>query len=219
MNYPFIKICGLKDVETAVKAVKLGADFIGLVFHPQSKRHVDMDTAARIAEAVIRSGAYPVAVIVEQNSSQIIDICQRTKIRHVQFHGETAIKSMSCIKDQITKILCVKVNTNGVPIISDEKMLSYINKGKDYLLYDNEKPGSGERFNLKQFSPIHGFKYFIAGGLNADNVSEIISRINPNAVDVSSGVESQPGIKDIEKIRIFINTVKNARLLDEQKKH
>lgn len=212
MNHPLIKICGLRDVETAVKTVEMGADFIGLVFHPKSKRDVDVNTAAEIASAVFNCDSYPVAVVVDQSASQIIDICKKTKIMHIQFHGDAAIKSLPFIDTEIIKILYVKVAANGKPIIPDFKILTYLDPSKDYLLYDNEKPGSGEKFCLRKFSPIIGFKFFIAGGLDANNVSEVISLTNPDGVDVSSGVESQ-GNKDIAKIKKFIDKAKKTEVV------
>lgn len=211
MNHPAIKICGIRDVVTAVKAVEMGADFIGLIFHPSSKRNVDMDTAAKIASAVVSCGAHPVAVVVDQDASQINEICQRIKIRYVQFHGDKAIESLPSIDKTIIKIPCVKVTDDGNPIIPNQKVMTCIDPIKDYLLYDNQKAGSGERFSLRYFSPINGFRFFIAGGLDADNVAEVISLTKPDGVDVSSGVESQSGIKDIEKIKKFIDKVKKNR--------
>ncbi|MEI6055679.1 MAG: phosphoribosylanthranilate isomerase [Lentisphaerota bacterium] len=213
MKQTLTKICGLRDVETAVKAVEMGADFIGLVFHPKSIRNVGLDVAAKIASAVISYGAHPVAVVVDHDASQINDICQRTKIRHVQFHGDKAIESLPSIDKAIIKILCVKVAANGNLLTSHQKVLAYIDPSKDYLLYDNEAPGSGERFSLRNFYPIIGFKFFIAGGLDAGNVSEVILLTKPDGVDVSSGVESQPGIKDIKKIKMFIDKAKKTEVV------
>lgn len=213
MNHPLIKICGLRDVGTAVKTVEMGADFIGLVFHSKSKRNVDIENAAKIASLVIRCGAHPVAVVVDQDASQINELWQRTKIRHIQFHGDKAIESLPCMNKAMIKILCVKVNANGHPIMPDQRVLTCIDPTKDYLLYDNKKPGSGKRFSLRKFFPIIGFRFFIAGGLDAGNVSEVISLTNPDGVDVSSGVESQQGIKDIEKIKKFIDKVKKTEVV------
>lgn len=211
MKKTAVKICGLRLVESAVYAVKAGADFIGLVFHPNSKRNVNIDLAVRISEAVAFNGGIVVAVVVDQNASEIMEICSRTGINHVQFHGENAITNLPLVGKDIIKILSVKVSDNAMIELPSKEILQSLNPQRDYLLYDGQKPGSGERFAIKMFYPMAGFRFFIAGGLNANNVAEVIEELNPYGVDVSSGVESSEGIKDPIKINQFIEQVNSIR--------
>lgn len=206
-----IKICGLRFVESAVYAVRAGADFIGLVFHPESKRNVDMDSASEIAEAVSFNGGIPVAVVANQDASEIMKLCKKTGINHVQFHGKTAIANLPYVGDDIVKILSVKVSADGVMETPYADILQSLDPRKDYLLYDGQNPGSGVRFPIEKLYPIPGFRFFIAGGLDADNISETIDSLHPYGVDVSSGVEAEPGVKDPVKIDQFINQVNHIK--------
>jgi len=211
MNGRAIKICGFRFVESAVYAVKEGADFIGLVFHPKSKRCVDIESALRITETVSFNGGIPVAVMVDQDAAEIMKICEKTGINHVQLHGENAIKAIPGLSEDMIKILAVKVSDSGIPEEITQNILACLDPHKDYLLYDGQNPGSGARFALEMFCPVPDFRFFIAGGLNIDNVRDVITAVRPFGVDVSSGVEAEPGVKDPVKIKQFINKVRNTR--------
>ncbi|HBM15579.1 MAG TPA: hypothetical protein DD381_04430 [Lentisphaeria bacterium] len=206
-----IKVCGIRFIESAIYAVSEGADFIGLVFHPNSKRFVDIASAKKITEAVSFNGGIPVAVVVDHKASDIKKICRKTGINHVQFHGKNAIEALPEIPEDIIKILSVKVSDKGIPESIPSDILKCLDPHKDYLLYDGQNPGSGVRFDLDFFCPLLDFRYFVAGGLNPFNVAEVLKALKPYAVDVSSGVETEPGVKDPLKIKEFIQQVKHFK--------
>ena len=162
MKTPLIKICGIRYVESAIYAVRKGADFIGIVFHPESKRNVELDIASRISEVVSFNGGIPVAVVVDQDASGIKEICDQTGINHIQIHGDNAMKSIPYLDEKITKILSLKVDDNGYYEVPGDEVIRYLDRAKDYILYDGAFPGSGVRFPLRNFEPLHDFKFFIA---------------------------------------------------------
>ena len=177
-----IKICGITEPELAFKAAQLGADFIGLIFYKQSKRYVNIEQAIAIAEHAQQGGAQPVGVFVEHTAEEIIAICQQTGINIVQLHGETARYTQPELPAEFQRIYVVNVNYDGT-IIADKK-IKYLRQAHDFILYDGLDHGSGRAFYLDNFSPLAQFRFFLAGGLNANNVKLAITKVNPFVVYV-----------------------------------
>ena len=191
-----IKICGLSTKGAVETAVSAGADYIGFVFAP-SKRQVILDQAAELAK-LIPSHIQKVGVFVSPSQSELLEAIDKVGLDLVQIHGQVAddlFDDLPC-----ASIHAVQVDGNGhVP-----------NSRADYLLFDAPVAGSGQTFDWGQLDTKDlSQPFFIAGGLNEDNVEEAIQHFTPFAVDVSSGVETD-GQKDHEKIRRFIERVKNG---------
>ena len=191
-----VKICGLSTKGAVETAVSAGADYIGFVFAP-SKRQVTLEQAAELAK-IIPTNVKKVGVFVSPSRSELLEVIEKVGLDLVQVHGRVAddlFDDLPC-----ASIQAVQVDGNGhVP-----------NSQADYLLFDAPVAGSGQTFDwglldTKDLSQ----PFFIAGGLNEDNVEEAIQHFTPFAVDVSSGVESN-GQKDHEKIRRFIERVKHG---------
>lgn len=182
-----IKICGLKNPELAKRAAMLGADYIGLIFHESSPRHVDVVTAKKIAETSRQHGATPVAVFVDQTAEEMIGVCKATLIDTVQLHGETANKESCKLPKQLKKIFV----GNFCDDVCEEESVLYDDIDKITIHNPENK------------------KLFIAGGLNRGNVNQYIQQYQPYAVDVSSGVENENGEKTEELIGGFIRAVKS----------
>ena len=191
-----VKICGLltkKAVETAVSA---GTDYIGFVFAP-SKRQVTLEQATELAE-IIPANVKKVGVFVSPSRAELLEAVDKVGLDLVQVHGQVAddlFEDLPC-----ASIQAVQVDGDGhVP-----------NSQADYLLFDAPVAGSGQTFDWVRLDTTElAQPFFIAGGLNEDNVEEAIQHFTPYAVDVSSGVETD-GQKDHEKIRRFIERVKNG---------
>ncbi len=206
-----IKICGLRDVELAKWTVSWGAHYIGILCYEQSKRYVDPQLGQEIAEAVISMGGSPVAVFVDSTAQQIISLCNRMGIRFVQLAGSTARRAQELLPSNFQQIYVLPVDDHGIVIPPEaDRALSRLDPTRDYIMYDNLEGGSGQRLNLTHFRHPYSFPFFLAGGLRPENVTEVIHAVHPDVVDVSSGVESAPGIKDFNKIRAFIESVKRA---------
>ena len=191
-----VKICGLSTKEAVKTTVSAGADYIGFVFAP-SKRQVTLDQATELAK-LIPSHIQKVGVFVSPSQSELLEAIEKVGLDLVQVHGQVAddlFENLPC-----ASIQAVQVDGNGhVP-----------NSQADYLLFDAPVAGSGQTFDWGQLDTTKlAQPFFIAGGLNEDNVEEAIQHFTPYAVDVSSGVESN-GQKDHEKIRRFIERVKHG---------
>ena len=191
-----VKICGLSTKGAVETAVSAGADYIGFVFAP-SKRQVTLEQAAELAE-IIPTNVKKVGVFVLPSRSELLEAIDKVGLDLAQIHGQVAndlFENLPC-----ASIQAVQVDGNGhVP-----------NSQADYLLFDAPVAGSGRTFDWGQLDTTDlSQSFFIAGGLNEDNVAEAIQHFTPYAVDVSSGVETD-GQKDHEKIRRFIERVKHG---------
>ena len=191
-----VKICGLSTKEAVKTAVSAGADYIGFVFAP-SKRQVTLEQAIELAK-FIPSHIQKVGVFVSPSRVELLEAVDKVGLDFVQVHGQVVDKLFENLP--CGSIQAVQVDEGGhVP-----------NSQADYLLFDAPVAGSGKTFDWGQLDTTGlAQPFFIAGGLNEDNVEEAIQHFTPFAVDVSSGVETD-GQKDHEKIRRFIERVKHG---------
>ena len=191
-----VKICGLSTKEAVKTAVSAGADYIGFVFAP-SKRQVTVEQATELAK-FIPSHIQKVGVFVSPSRAELLEAIEKVGLDLVQVHGQVVDKLFENLP--CGSIQAVQVDGDGhVP-----------NSQADYLLFDAPVAGSGQTFDWGQLDTTElSQPFFIAGGLNEDNVARAIQHFSPFAVDVSSGVETD-GQKDHEKIRRFIERVKNG---------
>ena len=191
-----VKICGLSTKEAVKTAVSAGADYIGFVFAP-SKRQVSVEQATELAK-FIPSHIQKVGVFVSPSRAELLEAVDKVGLDFVQVHGKVVDKLFENLP--CGSIQAVQVDEGGhVP-----------NSQADYLLFDAPVAGSGQTFDWGQLDTTElAQPFFIAGGLHEDNVARAIQHFSPFAVDVSSGVETD-GQKDHEKIRRFIERVKNG---------
>lgn len=189
-----VKICGVTHPEDAEFAAQAGADYIGLVFCPLSKRHVSLQTAKTIAQKAQQNGAEPVAVFTEHTLEDMHLICQETGIQTVQLHGTLAKEAaLSLIKDYAV--------IYNISFPADEPSLP----DSIIRLYDAPEPGSGTPFAWHTFTPPSSI-WMLAGGLTPQNVAVAIALLKPYGVDVATGVE-YPGSarKDPALVQAFIH--------------
>ena len=191
-----VKICGLSTKEAVKTAVSAGADYIGFVFAP-SKRQVTLEQAAELAK-LIPADVKKVGVFVSPSRAELLEAVDKVGLDLVQVHGQVVDKLFENLP--CGSIQAVQVDGDGhVP-----------NSQADYLLFDAPVAGSGQTFDWGRLDTTElAQPFFIAGGLNENNVARAIQHFSPFAVDVSSGVETD-GQKDYEKIRRFIERVKNG---------
>ena len=191
-----VKICGLSTKEAVRTAVSAGADYIGFVFAP-SKRQVTLEQATELAK-LIPSHIQKVGVFVSPSQSELLEAIDKVGLNMVQIHGQVA-------DDLFDDLPCASIQ--AVQVDGDGHVPNF---QTDYLLFDAPVAGSGQTFDWGQLDTAElAQPFFIAGGLNEDNVAKAIQHFTPYAVDVSSGVEID-GQKDHEKIRRFIERVKNG---------
>ncbi|MCG3203749.1 MAG: N-(5'-phosphoribosyl)anthranilate isomerase [Elusimicrobia bacterium] len=210
-----VKICGLTNKEDAVWAINYGADFIGLNLCKESKRHVSVSSASNWV-AQLPSFATLVGVFVNATDEEILTAVQKLNLKGIQLHGDETPAFISALKISLAgagrKVIIIKAFR-----IKDEESLTQISSYidcVDYFLLDSYHPeqagGTGERFNwdLALKAKEAGKPVILAGGLNPENVTDAIKKVQPMAVDVASGVEKSPKKKDLEKMKEFIRHAK-----------
>jgi len=198
-----VKICGFTNAENARDAAIAGVDAIGLVFYNKSPRNVDIQRAGEIVSA-LPPFVNRVGLFVNANPSFIDEVLCEVPLDTLQFHGDEVVGDCTQYQMPFIKSLRVMPKTNVVQLADNFSEASA-------LLLDSHNPnsygGTGEVFDWMLARVNIDLPIILAGGLNSENVSDAISQVNPYAVDASSGVESAPGVKDIDKILAFIRSV------------
>lgn len=207
MSTSRVKICGLtreNDVEAAVRA---GADAIGFVFAPGSKRMLDAARAAQLATPVPAFVAR-VGLFMDQNAEEVARILQRVPLSLLQFHGAEDAAYCRQFGRPYIKALSAE---SGQDLIHGVSRAEAEYEDAAGLLLDSHAPGglggTGQVFDWTRIGQCR-LPLVLAGGLTADNVAEAIRLVKPWAVDVSSGVEDAPGIKNADAMRRFIKEAK-----------
>lgn len=200
-----VKICGITRPEDAVAAAELGVDAIGLVFYPKSTRNIDVDRANEILSAV-PPFVTSVALFLDARSDFVAHILNSVPIDIIQFHGDECPADCGTFGRPYLKAIGMKGGVN-VQAYAD----TYPD-AQGYLLDSHavgEAGGTGTRFDWAS-TPQLNKPVILAGGLSPDNVAEAIRLARPYALDISSGVESAPGIKDRDLMKLFMTEVRNA---------
>jgi len=202
---PQVKICGLTRVEQAVQCVALGADAIGFVFYPKSPRHLTDDRAEEICLA-LTDRVKTVGVFVNETFSNIMNHVERCHLSTVQLHGQESPDLVRHLRNQNLQVIKA-LFVDGNPSLKDAENYQasafLVECGQGKLPGGNALEWNWNQ--AKRFGEKHPL--IIAGGLSPENVSHAISVSSPHAVDVSSGVESSPGNKDIDKVSLFLDAV------------
>jgi phosphoribosylanthranilate isomerase len=198
-----VKICGFTRVEDAVSAAQSGVDAIGLVFYPPSPRNVDIDQAIKIVNA-LPAFVCVVALFVDEQESRIREILKKVAIDCLQFHGDEPAEACRQYDKRYMKAIRMRPEINISSLAEDY----YDAAGLLLDTYDSgSKGGTGNPFNWDWVPKECALPIVLAGGLDACNVRQAIEKVRPYAVDVSSGVEADKGIKDNVKMATFINEV------------
>ena len=205
------KICGLSTPETMTTALENGADFVGLVFYPPSPRHVDIEVAKYLANFVSDNVGI-VGLFVNPNDQTLQEVLNDVPLSMIQLHGGERPSRVTEIKETFGLPVM-----KAVPIESKDSLQSIAEYEEvaDWLLFDakGEKlpGGNGVAFDWNILKGYSGSKpWMLAGGLTPANLSEALEILSPDAVDVSSGVESAAGQKDVAKIEAFLKAAKRA---------
>lgn len=204
-----IKICGITRLEDARFASGALVDYLGFIFWPGSKRYIQPAEAGAIISWL--EGPECVGVFVDQPIDDVNDFGHISGIEYVQLHGEESPEYCKLMEHKIIKAFRVAPDMSADHI--RYMMDPYVNV-VDYFLFDTFKKGvpggTGETFDWHVLQDIvEEFPIFLSGGLNAGNVKDALNKIHPWAVDASSGLESEPGIKDFELMDTFIETVRD----------
>ncbi len=200
---PRVKICGIARPEDALAAEAAGADAIGLIFAEHSRRYVEPAQARRIADAV---GPFlvRVGVFVDADAPTIERIAGAARLDAVQLHGREPDALAARLRSRFRVIRAVSFGPSVTPRAFDQRPC-------DAVLLDGLRPGSGEAFDWAAARAWRGDRRLVlAGGLDPDTVADAVRALRPYAVDVASGVEASPGVKDPERIAAFVRNARGA---------
>lgn len=205
MHHTRIKICGITRPEDALAAAQLGADAIGLVFYPKSPRAVDAVRAARIRD-VLPPFVLPVALFVNPTEDEVEAVLRLIPEVLLQFHGSESPSLCQGFGRPYLKAL--PMGQGGNPLGEAARHP----RACGFLLDSHDVGGVGGTGQAFDWSTIPALDrpLVLAGGLRPENVGQAVRQVRPWAVDVSSGVERAPGIKDPARMAAFINEVRHA---------
>lgn len=206
MNSPLVKVCGVCRAEDAQLAVTLGASAIGFVFWPASPRYCEPERAREIA-ARLPAHITTVGVFVDQPVRQLIEIADRIPLGALQLHGGEAIADFNGVRQPLIKAVAV---TNSFEPAEVDRLPAGVT-----VLLDAHDPvrrgGTGRTIDWTAAAQVAARRRTIlSGGLHAGNVRDAIGQVHPHMIDVSSGVESAPGVKDRLKLQAFFAAVAAA---------
>ncbi len=209
-----IKICGLMTPDALDVALDAGADYVGFVFFPPSPRHLGFE-AARPLGARVRGRAKKVALSVDADNDWLAASIDALKPDMLQLHGRETPERVAAVRSmfRLPVMKSIPVETR-----SDLSPIRLYAHAADRLIFDARAPreatrpgGLGKSFDWNLLAGIDpGIPFMLSGGLDAANVAEALRITQAAAVDVSSGVERSPGIKDLDKIRAFVRAVRAA---------
>ena len=198
-----VKICGFTRIEDAVYAAHNGVDAIGLVFYPLSPRHVEIEKAIRIVNA-LPAFTSVVALFVDEQEAKIREVLAQVPIDCIQFHGDETAEACRIYGKRYIKAISMR---EGIDIPA---LAHYYHDAAGLLLdafHPDSKGGTGSQFNWSLIPNQLDLPIILAGGLDETNAKLAVQTVRPYALDVSSGVETKKGIKDSLKMATFIKQV------------
>ena len=207
-----IKICGIKNQDTLICCENNSINFFGMIFYPKSPRNITIENANKLNKISEKLNINGVGVFVNKEINELEEIIKYVNLKYIQLHGsegELYIENLKKFGVKIIKSISVS-NENDL-----KKINNYQNA--DYFLFDykpkkNELPGGNSKsFDWNILKSLKTDKpWFLSGGINLDNIQQILVDINPCGVDLSSGVEKELGIKDNQIINNFIEKLNHA---------
>lgn len=209
-----VKICGLRTPETLDAALAAGADMVGFVFFPPSPRHIGFEAARALGQRV-QGRALKVALSVDASNDDLAKLVEALKPDLLQLHGRETPERVAIIRSRfglpVMKALPVERKSDLAPIRIYEKVA-------DRILFDARAPreatrpgGLGKKFDWHLLEGLDlKVPFVLSGGLDAANVGEALRITGAPSVDVSSGVERAPGVKDPDKIHAFVRAARAA---------
>lgn len=208
-NRTKVKICGLTTLEDARFVSGALADYLGFIFYPNSPRYIEPAKAGAIINWL--EGPGKVGVFVNQPLDDVNSIAKQTGIDYLQLHGNESPDYCALVEKPVIKAFHIEKDTDPAELVS--RIEPYLDQ-VDYLLFDTKSEtdwgGTGQTFDWNILDEIANDKpFFLSGGLNSENVRDAIQTVQPYAVDLSSGLEDSPGLKDFDKIELFFDKMRD----------
>lgn len=211
-----VKICGLITADTLRAAVEAGARYVGFMFYPRSPRNISAQDAGALA-LIVPQGVRKVGVFVDPTDEALAEVLRAVPLDVIQLHGKEAPERVAEIRARTGKPVFKAIAIEGP---EDVALAHTYEDSADFLLFDAKPPkampsalpgGNGLAFDWKLIAGETWKRgWILSGGLTADNVADAVEQSGATFVDVSSGVEDQPGIKNPAKIEAFIKAARNA---------
>ena len=207
-----IKICGIQNEDTLLCCEKNKVNFFGMIFYPRSPRNISFKKASILQNIATGLNISGVGIFVNKDINELEDIIKNLKLRFIQLHGsedDEYVKILKKIGVKVIKSISIK-NKNDLNLIRRYKNVDYFLF--DYKPLEGELPGGNSKsFDWSILKNLETDKqWFLSGGINTNNIRQILEDINPLGIDLSSGVEKELGIKDNHIINNFIEKIKNA---------
>lgn len=198
----FVKICGITNEDDALFAVAMGADAVGFIFAPSPRQIAPQqvyDITRRLPPEILTVGVFR-----DELPSRVVEIAHRAGVKAVQLHGRETPEQTAEVANSIRWVIKAFSATSPELRRADRY-------GTDLVLVDAPAPGSGKLFDWGLASDVSpSVRVILAGGLDPDNVADAIKVVEPWGVDVASGVEARPGVKDPTLVRRFIVNARAA---------
>lgn len=216
-----IKICGITRPEDVRASIDAGADALGFVFYPKSPRYVTPEQFGQLARA-LPPYVTPVALFVNPTLEEVEAVVRAAPVGLIQFHGDETAGQCAAIAEQVCRPFVrayrVRPDTAESDLLSCEHTYRAASPWFSSLLLDayvDAYGGAGKVFDWSLIPKELAPRVVLSGGLSVQNATEAVVRVRPYAVDISSGVEQQKGIKDARKIAAFIAAVRAADAIIE----
>jgi phosphoribosylanthranilate isomerase len=202
-----IKICGITNLEDARFASGALVDYLGFIFYEKSPRYIEPAEAGAIINWL--EGPEKVGVFVNQPLDDVNRTARQTGLDYVQLHGDETPEYCSLVEKPVIKV--IHIEEESVDYLLKHQIEQYSDVA-DFLLFDTKIDGlwggTGKPFDWSMITDLEiNMPFFLSGGLNTENIREAIQTVQPYAVDVSSSLEQKPGLKDFEKIEVFMNEI------------
>ncbi|WP_340103204.1 phosphoribosylanthranilate isomerase [Rhodohalobacter sp. 8-1] len=214
-NRTKVKICGITNLEDARFVSGALADYVGFIFYPNSPRFIEPAKAGAIINWL--EGPEKVGIFVNQPLDDVKSIARQTGLDYVQLHGDESVEYCDLMEKPVIKVFHITPDTSAENLrTSIEPYIDSV----EYLLFDTKQPdkwgGTGTSFDWNVLSDLKEIKpFFLSGGLKPENIRQAIKLARPYAIDLSSGVEESPGLKDFSKIEDLFDELRDIWDLQE----
>ncbi|MBC15665.1 MAG: N-(5'-phosphoribosyl)anthranilate isomerase [Desulfovibrio sp.] len=207
MPRPLVKVCGMTRMKDVERCVELGVDLLGFIFHPKSPRNVDPDFVASVKTGKVSK----VGVFVNQPHEEVLEIMERCGLHAAQLHGSPDIHYCWRIgPDRVIRTFWPDTYSSGAALQAD---LARFEEACGHFLLDAGTKGQGGTGQTIDFGKLQDIEihtpWFLAGGIGPHNIDEVLA-LNPPGIDINSGVEKSPGIKDADKLRAVFDRIDAA---------
>ena len=214
-----IKICGITSIADATAAIEVGADALGFNFYESSRRYIAPEMASEIIKQ-LPGEVTAVGLFVNSPADSIHQICKQVGLATVQLHGDERPDFLGKLDSSLSIVRAIRVSDDAIEIVKKdrEQCLEQSGIAPTAVLLDAAAPGqyggTGKSLTWEDLigwdSQFSCTPLILAGGLNPENVAEAIQIVQPHGVDVASGVEVSPGVKDRSQVRLFVERAQQA---------